>query len=153
KYWNEWARRRPIWAGLSASAHQASGCYPDSVRQIRRTLMTLGKICGLGVVLFFSASLAGAAGLTFTCDQSASGNPDNYAAGTCSYLTNTIAGLYNSRFNNIRANIYIEQGITGLGGSLTPEVYVSYSDYLGALTGTASGDAIDTGALASLRSL
>jgi hypothetical protein len=115
--------------------------------------MTPGKYCGLVVAMALGASLASttasAAGITYTCDSSV----DATATGTCTYLNSTIAGLYGSTFVNANASIYIEQGITGLGGSETAESYVTYSDYLSALTNTASGGFIDTSALAALHSL
>ncbi len=114
--------------------------------------MTFGKFCGTAVAVVLAASCltgrASASGLTYTCDSSV----DATAAGTCAYLNGTIANLYNGTFNNVNANIYIEQGIIGLGGSATARNYISYSDYLSVLTGTGSGSSLDTSALASLHS-
>ena len=100
-----------------------------------------------GLVLCVSAASAGS--ITYTCDPSV----DATNAGTCAYLNTTIAGLYNSTFVNVSADIYIEQGITGLAASEAAESFIPYSTYLGALTNTASGDAVDTAALAALNSL
>jgi PEP-CTERM motif len=99
--------------------------------------------------LVFCASIAGASGLTYTCDSSV----DASAPGTCAYLNTTIAGLYNSTFTNASADIYIEQGRTGLAGSEAAESFIPYSAYLSALTSTASGDGVDTAALAALNTL
>jgi len=89
-------------------------------------------------------------GLTFTCDSSI----DQTQAGTCAYLNNTIAQLYNNTFSNVNANIYIQYGITGLGESTTGFYNeVSYNTYLNALTNTASADTVDLDALAALNSL
>jgi PEP-CTERM motif-containing protein len=102
----------------------------------------------LAAALAFGASLANAS-LTYTCDPSI----DATQAGTCTYLNTTIAGLYNSTFSNANGNIYIEMGITGLGESTSGDLnLISYSTYLADLTATASGDAVDTAALASLPS-
>lgn len=91
-----------------------------------------------------------ATGLTFTCDPSI----DQTQAGTCDYLNSAIAGLYNSTFSNVNANIYIEYGTTGLGESTSGFFNtVSYNAYLNALTNTASADTVDFDALAALNSL
>jgi hypothetical protein len=99
--------------------------------------------------LAFFASVASAGSVTYTCDPSV----DATVAGTCAYLNTTIAGLYNSTFINVSADIFIEQGTTGLAASEAAESFVPYSAYLSALTGTASGDGVDTAALAALNSL
>ena len=98
--------------------------------------------------LVFFASVASASTLTYTCNP----NVDATAVGTCSYLNTQIASLYTSTFTNISADIYIEQGITGLATSESAESFVPYSSYLSALTNTASGDGVDTAALAALNS-
>jgi hypothetical protein len=85
-------------------------------------------------------------GIIYTCAP----NIDATVAGTCAYLNGTIAGIYASRFTNASANIYIQYGITGLGGSSQYLNSYSYSTYLSALTAHSSGDAVDTAALASL---
>jgi len=100
-----------------------------------------------GLVLCVSA--ASASSLTYTCDPSV----DATTAGTCGYLNTQIAGLYTSTFTNISANIYVEQGVTGLATSETAENFVPYSTYLSALTGASSGNGVDTAALAALNSL
>jgi hypothetical protein len=99
--------------------------------------------------LVFCVSVASAGSITYTCDPSV----DAASAGTCAYLNTTIAGLYNSTFVNLSADIYIEQGTTSLATSQTAENFIPYSAYLSALTGTASGDAVDTAALAALNGL
>src|SRR5271168_1447965 len=95
-------------------------------------------------------SLATASGISYTCDPSI----DATQAGTCAYLDTTIAGLYGSTFSNANASIYIQMGVTGLGSS-TSGFYnlVTYNQYLTALTATASGNAVDTAALAALNML
>jgi hypothetical protein len=109
----------------------------------------MSKALGIPAVLVICAASASAGSVTYTCDSTV----DATDAGTCAYLNGAIAGLYNSTFSNANASIYIEQGITGLGGSYTPESYVSYSTYVSQLTSTASGDSVDTQALAALSSL
>lgn len=93
---------------------------------------------------------ASASSLIYTCDSSI----DATQAGTCAYLNSTISSLYTSTFSNVNANIYIEQGVTGLGSS-TPGYYnyVSFNSYLHALQTTASSDTVDTGAVAALQTL
>ena len=98
--------------------------------------------------LVFCASVACASTLTYTCDPTV----DATVAGTCGYLNSNIAGEYTSAFTNISANIYIEQGVTGLATSETAESFIPYSSYVSALTNTGSGDAINTAALAALNS-
>lgn len=100
-----------------------------------------------GLVLCVSAASAGS--VTYTCDP----NVDATSAGTCAYLNTRIAGLYTGAFTNISANIYIEQGITSLATSEAAESFIPYSAYLSALTGSSSGDRVDTPALAALNSL
>jgi hypothetical protein len=100
--------------------------------------------------LVFCASVASAGSVTFTCDPSV----DATTAGTCAYLNTAIAGLYNNTFINVSADIFIEQGtIAGLATSEAAESFVPYSAYLSALTNTSGGNAIDTAALAALKSL
>ena len=99
--------------------------------------------------LVFCVTVASASTLTYTCDPTV----DATVAGTCGYLNTQVAGFYTSSFNNISANIYIEQGTTGLASSESAESFVPYSSYLSALTNTASGDGVDTAALAALNSL
>ena len=91
-----------------------------------------------------------ATGIDYTCASNISTlGPSN----TCAQLNSTIANLYNSSFSNANASIYIEYGNTGLGESTSGFLnLVSYSTYFNALTATASGNAIDVAALASLSS-
>ncbi len=97
--------------------------------------------------LVFCASVASAGGVTYTCDSSV----DATAAGTCAYLNTAIAGLYNSTFINVSADIFIEQGTTaGLAASEAAESFVPYSAYLSALTNTSGGNGVDVAALAAL---
>jgi PEP-CTERM motif len=116
-------------------------------------MKTLRFLCiGFAAVvgMAMGATRASADNLTFTCAASI----DATQAGTCAYLNSTISSLYTSTFSNVNANIYIQQGITGLGSS-TPGFYnyVPYSTYLADLTATASNDAVDVAALAALNSL
>jgi PEP-CTERM motif len=102
---------------------------------------------GVGMVLF--STLANAAGITYTCAP----NVDSTTAGTCAYLNTTVAGLYGSTFTNANASIYIQMGITGLGGSTTGFYnYVSYATYLADLTAKSSHNGVDNAALAALTS-
>lgn len=85
--------------------------------------------------------------ITYTCAP----NVDATAPGTCNYLNTTIAGIYAARFTNANANIYIQFGITGLGGSTSGFLnLISYSTYRAALVTNSSGDLVDAAALASL---
>lgn len=90
--------------------------------------------------------------VSYTCDPTI----DATQAGTCAYLNSTIAGLYGSVFSNANASIYIEQGITGLGGS-TPGFYnwIPYTTYLSDLSANAaaSGNAAQISAVAALNNL
>jgi hypothetical protein len=91
-----------------------------------------------------SCAVLATGGISYTCDPSISGI-------TCSTLNTTVAGLYNTTFTNLNANIYIQYGTTGLGESTTGfENQISYADYRADLAATASSDAVDTAALASL---
>ncbi len=100
-----------------------------------------------GLVLCVSA--ASASSLIYTCDPSVNAT----SAGTCAYLNTEIAGMYTSTFSNISADIYVEQGATALAFSESAESFLPYNAYLSALTNTASGDGIDTAALAALNNL
>lgn len=102
----------------------------------------------LPAAMVFAASLANAGGLTYTCN----GNVDQTEAGTCAYLNNTIASLYNNTFTNLNADVYIQMGITGLGAGEAPNNSISYSAYVGALTANsvASGNPVQIAAVAAL---
>jgi hypothetical protein len=92
-------------------------------------------------------STGASAGLTYTCDSTI----DATVAGTCATLNSSIAGLYNNTFSNANADIYIQYGTTGLGESTSGFLnLVSYNAYRAALMSTASHNATDTAALASL---
>jgi hypothetical protein len=85
--------------------------------------------------------------ITYVCAP----NVDTTAPGTCNYLNTTIAGIYAARFTNANASIYIQFGITGLGGSTSGFLnLISYSTYRAALASDSSGDLVDVAALASL---
>ncbi len=90
--------------------------------------------------------------ISYTCDPTI----DATQAGTCAYLNSTIAGLYGSTFSNANANIYIQQGTTGLGES-TEGFFntLSYATYVSDLAANAlaSGNAVQSSAVASLASL
>ena len=83
--------------------------------------------------------------ITYTCDPSV-------AAATCTYLNTTIAGDYSSTFTNANANIYITYGTTGLGSSEQYFNFVTYSQYVTALTSNANQSAIQVAALSALAS-
>jgi hypothetical protein len=93
------------------------------------------------------STAASASSFVFTCDASI----DLTAAGTCAYLNSTVAGYYTSTFSNVNVNIYIRMGITGLGSSTSGFLnLINYSAYRSDLITTASNDAVDTAAKASL---
>lgn len=103
----------------------------------------------LSVAVAFGATMASAGSLTYTCAASV----DAAEAGTCAYLNSVVSSMYTGTFSNVNANIYIQQGTTGLGGSDTPLEYVDFSTYASVITSQASGDAVDAGAVAALNSL
>jgi hypothetical protein len=107
--------------------------------------MTLNRMLPVVASLVFGAASASASGLTYTCDPS-------IAASTCDYLNTTIAGLYNSTFTNLNANIYITYGTTGLGQGENPNNSISYATFLSDYTtnATGSGNANQSSALSSL---
>jgi hypothetical protein len=105
------------------------------------------------VLLLGSVFQATPSGLTYTCDSNPN-DPGYVDPTTCNYLQTTIAGLYNSTFSNINANIYVEYGtISGLAQSQTPFNLVPYSNYLNALTASDGNNTIDVDALSALNSL
>jgi hypothetical protein len=84
-----------------------------------------------------------AGSITYTCAANlASFGP----SGLCSYLNTSIAGIYDSTFTNANADIYIQYGSTGLGGSSQDLGIVPYSAYFAAL----SAESTDSEAVASL---
>ena len=125
--------------------------YSDGHRTPSRmtsVMISLAVVSLLGLLPpALGGSTANAGTITYTCDP----NVDSVVAGTCATLNTTIANLYDSTFTNANANIYIQYGTTGLGESTTGfENLVSYDQYRAALAATASNDAVDMGALASL---
>jgi hypothetical protein len=95
-------------------------------------------------------SATASAGVAYTCDPTI----DAAAAGTCATLNSSIAALYDNTFTNANASIYIQYGTTTLGSSTTGALnLVTYGAYRAALASTASHDATDTAALASLPSV
>lgn len=109
--------------------------------------MNLKEALRLVSGMVFGVALATAGNLTYTCDPTI----DATQAGTCAYLNSTIAGQYGSTFTNANADIYIEQGITGLGESTSGFLnLVSYSTYLTALTAEGGPGAVRADAVASL---
>ena len=104
--------------------------------------INLKHLAVLVLTVVSSATLAGATGISYTCDASISS--------VCTTLNTTIAGQYSSLFSDANASIYITFGNTGLGSSTQYLNFVSYNTYLTALTANSSGDAIDLAALASL---
>jgi hypothetical protein len=107
----------------------------------------IGAVVASALMLAISATAA-SAGITYTCDPTI--NADNPAT-TCATPNSTIAGLYNSTFNNANANIYIQSGTTALGESTLGFLnLISYNTYRNDLIATASNNAVDTAAVASL---
>ncbi len=84
-------------------------------------------------------------GIIYTCDPT-------IASATCDYLNSIVAGNYNDTFINANANIYITLGTTGLGSSLQYDNYVTYSQYVNALSNIPSKSGIQSSALAALSS-
>jgi len=82
-------------------------------------------------------------GVVYTCDP-------NVATATCNYLNTTVAGWYNDTFTNANAKIYILYGVTGLGQSQGYENFITYSQYLSAVTANTNESAIQVSALAAL---
>lgn len=83
-------------------------------------------------------------GIVFTCDS-------NVATATCNYLNTTVAGWYNDTFTNANASIYIMYGSTGLAQSTTGFYnFVTYDQYVAALTSNSSPSAVQTSALSAL---
>ena len=82
-------------------------------------------------------------GIVYTCDPSVS-------TAICDYLNTTVAGYYNSTFTNANANIYITFGTTGLGESDQYYNFITYDQYVAALTGNAHKSPIQTSALSAL---
>ena len=72
--------------------------------------------------------------------------------GLCTTLNTTTAALYTSTFTNVTASIYIQFGATGLGENVGYLNFVSYSQYIAALTAraAASGNAVQAAALSAL---
>lgn len=102
-------------------------------------------------LLALLGGLPASAALSYTCDP----NIDATQAGTCAYLNSTIAGLYNNTFSNISANIYVQYGNTGLGMSNYYLNFVSWDQYVSAISNVAqsTGNAIQTSAVSALNSL
>jgi hypothetical protein len=82
-------------------------------------------------------------GIVYTCDPTIS-------LATCNYLNTTVAAYYNDTFTNANANIYIELGETGLGGSEGIFNFVPYSQYATAYGNIPNKSAIQTAALSAL---
>jgi hypothetical protein len=91
----------------------------------------------------FTTAIMSANGITYTCDP-------NVAASTCTYLNTTIAGLYNSTFTNVNADIYVQYGTSGLASTSAVGNQVSYTDYVAALAANTGQNALQASALASL---
>src|ERR1039458_8086396 len=76
--------------------------------------------------------------------------PFPVAAATCNYLNTTVAGNYSSTFTNANANIYITYGTTGLAETLSYFNFITYNQYVGALTSNPDKSAIQASALSAL---
>ncbi len=127
--------------GCHTNARECDGALPGGTGLVPRKVSATQSSTSS---VLFQPAIAGT--VTYTCDPTI----DAEVAGTCNYLNTTIAGFYASRFTNASANIYIQYGITGLGGSSQFLNNVSYSTYRNALIAHSSGDVIDTAAIASL---
>jgi uncharacterized protein (TIGR03437 family) len=92
--------------------------------------------------------LPGYGAITYTCDP----NVDAAHAGACAYINSTIAPLYGNTFSNMTASIYVVMGATSLGQSSYFFNFVTYSQYLAALTTIAqtSGNPTQVAAVKSL---
>jgi hypothetical protein len=112
-----------------------------------KEIMNLTKSLRLAVCLAFSlalgTTLAKAGMVSYTCDPTV-------AVSTCNYLNTTIAGYYSSTFANANASIYIAYGTTGLGQSSGFQNFLTYSQYVTALTGNTSQSPVQVAALAAL---
>lgn len=98
-------------------------------------------------LLLLSSTLA-TAGITYTCDPSI----DARQAGLCNTLNTTIADLYSKTFTDANAQIFITFGKTGLGSSAQYLNYISWNQYINALTTRAntSGNTLQKAAVAAL---
>ena len=103
----------------------------------------LSVLCVLAFGVAFSASLANAGTVTYTCDPSV-------AAATCTYLNTAIAGHYSSTFTNTNANIYITYGTTGLAETEQYFNFVTYDQYVAAFTSIPSPNSVQVSALSAL---
>jgi len=86
-------------------------------------------------------------GIVYVCDPSV-------ASATCTYLNTVTAGHYNSTFTNANANIYVEY-VTGINaptvaGSLAANNYVTYAQYVQALTNNLDQSPLQSSALMAL---
>lgn len=123
------------------------------------------RAIGIILTLGFVTSTSAFAGLTYVCASNidttdigpvGSGTgplADSGDPGTCSYLNDVIAPLYNETFSNLNATIYIQMGGSGLGSGLLPDNAVPYSTYLSDLTSNANktGNAEQLSAVSSLK--
>lgn len=105
--------------------------------------MNLTKALTLAVCLAFGTALVNAGTITYTCDPSV-------PASTCNYLNTTVAGHYSSTFTNASANIYITYGTTGLAQSQGAFNFVTYDQYVAALTSNPSQSPVQVSALSAL---
>jgi hypothetical protein len=105
--------------------------------------MNLTKALSLAVCLAFGTAVANAGTVTYTCDPSV-------AVATCNYLNTTVAGNYSSTFTNANANIYITYGTTGLAQSEQYFNFVTYDQYVAALTANTSQSPVQVSGLSAL---
>ena len=108
-----------------------------------KVFRALSVLCALAFGMAFSASLADAGTVSYTCDPSV-------AAATCNYLNTTVAGNYGSTFTNANANIYITYGTTGLAQSEQYFNFVTYDQYVAAFTSITSPSPVQVSALSAL---
>src|SRR6202142_2910045 len=101
--------------------------------------LAVGLVCGIA----FGATLASAGTITYTCDPSV-------AAATCNYLNTTVAGNYGRPVTKGNPNIYITYGTTGLAQSEQYFNFVTYAQYVAALTSNADQSPVQVSALSAL---
>lgn len=82
-------------------------------------------------------------GIVFTCDP-------NIPVAHCSYLNETVGANLNGSFTNANAAVYILYGATGLGSSTQYINFITYNQFVGALSANPNKSPAQTTALASL---
>jgi len=103
--------------------------------------LTLAMCLAFGMA--FGTAVANAGTVSYTCDPS-------IGAATCNYLNTTVAGNYSSTFTDANANIYITFGTTGLAQSVQYFNYITYDQYVAALTSNPSQSPVQVSGLSAL---